>query len=79
MPRSDDELDMLAEIVTHPGWRTLKTELAQYLSGITARVLTPAESEFDLVRKEADTKSMRALQDFFGLVEHKVKQFHKRA
>lgn len=78
MPRTDDELDLLAEIVVHPGWRTLKMELAQYLEGITSRVLTPAESDFDLIRKEADTASIRAVRQFISLVEDKVKRFNKR-
>lgn len=79
MPRTDDELDLLAEIVIHPGWRTLKAEMNQYLSGITARVLTPAKEEFDLVRKEADATSIRAVQQFVSLIEEKVQRFNKRA
>ena len=78
MPRTDDELDLLAEIVVHPGWRTLKVELGQYLQGLTAKVLTPAETEFDLIRKEADATSIRAVQQFFSLIEDKVKRFNKR-
>ena len=74
----DDEIDLLSEIVTHPGWRVLRKELQENLRFLQDDLLTPATTEFDLIKKEGITQSMRALKQFFARVENAVEGYHRR-
>lgn len=74
----DDESDLLSEIVTHPGWKVLRKELQEQLKLFQDDLLTPSVSEFDLIKKEGVTQSMRALKQFFSRVEHRVDAYHRR-
>jgi hypothetical protein len=74
----DDAKDLLSEIVTHPGWKVLRRELQEQLILFQDDLLTPAASEFDLIKKEGITQSMRALKQFFSRVENVVDSYQKR-
>lgn len=73
----DDELDLLSEITTHPGWRTLKKELDNYLKGYYNKLLTPAVSDFDLVKKEAWTEVIRSHKQFLAQIEERVEKVNR--
>lgn len=73
----DEELDLLSEIVTHPGWRVLRRELDATLRGLQSQVLTPSESEFDLVKKEALTVGMRTLTQFFAGIQERTEKYNR--
>ena len=74
----DEELDLLSEMVSHPGWRVLKREMNEQLKIYYDDLATPATSEFDLIKKEGVTQSIRALKQFVSRVEHRVENFDKR-
>jgi len=73
----DSEIDLLAEVVTHPGWKVLRKELNEQLASYQVDLLTPSVDEFGLVKKEGVTYAMRSLKTFFARVEQKVENFQR--
>ena len=73
----DSEIDLLAEVVTHPGWRVLRRELQEQLSSYQSDLLTPSVDEFGLIKKEGVTYAMKGLKNFFARVEQKVENYNK--
>jgi hypothetical protein len=73
----DSEIDLLSEVVTHPGWKVLRRELQEQLSSYQSELLTPATDEFGLVKKEGVTYAMKGLKSFFARVEQKVDNYQK--
>ncbi len=73
----DTQLDLLTEVVTHPGWKVVRSELHEQLSFMQGDLLTPATDEFDLIRKEGITKAMKELKGFFHRIETKVESFQR--
>ena len=74
----DEELDLLAEIVAHPGWKVLKKELNDQLKLYFDDLSIPALVEFDLIKKEGVTQSIRALKLFVSRIEHRVEHYDRR-
>ena len=72
-----EQLDLLSELVTHPGWRVLKRDLEKYLQGLYSQVLTPAADEFDLIRKESKTAAIQSHKQFISIVEDKVEKYNR--
>lgn len=73
----DSEVDLLAEVVTHPGWKVLRKELAEQLAAYHSELLIPSPDEFGLVKKEGVTYAMKSLKSFFARVEQKVDNYQK--
>lgn len=73
----DNEIDLLAEVVEHPGWKVLRKELQEQLKFYQEDLLTPAETEFDLIKKEGVTRAMRALKQFMARVEQRVESYNR--
>jgi hypothetical protein len=73
----DSEVDLLAEVVTHPGWKVLRKELAEQLISYQSEVLIPSPDEFGLIKKEGITYAMKSLKSFFARVEQKVENYQK--
>jgi len=73
----DDELDLLSELVTHPGWRVLRRELEKYLQGLYSQILTPSTSDFDLITKEAQTVAIRSHKQFLASLEERVEKYNR--
>lgn len=75
----DTEVDLLSEIVSHPGWKVLRRELQEQLVLYQDQLLTPATNEFELIDKEGVTRAMKALKQFFARVEHRVENYNRRS
>ena len=75
----DNENDLLAEIVAHPGWKVLRRELQEQMKFYQEDLLAPAESDFDLIKKEGVTRAMRALKQFVARIEQRVESYNKTA
>ena len=70
-------MDMLSELITHPGWRTFRRQLDSYLQGKYNQLLTPSDSEFDMVRKEATTAVIHSHKQFLAFVEDQVERYNR--
>ncbi len=76
-PRTDEELDFLMELTTHPGWRVLRRERDRFLESYQSQLRRPSETEFDLIKKETITAAILALERFFLAVEEKAERYAK--
>ena len=73
----DEQLDLLSELTTHPGWRVLKRDLEKYLQGLYSQLLVPATGEFDLVQKESKAAAIQSHKQFISMVEEKVEKYNR--
>jgi hypothetical protein len=76
--KADEQDDMLMELVSHPGWQILKMHLQNTINSKVSKLIQPAEKEFDLVGKEAESRSVRALRSFFEEVEQRTEAYAKQ-
>lgn len=65
------------ELISHPGWRVLRRERDRFLDSHRSLLMKPAESEFDLVKKEAYTSAILVLERFFEMVEERAERYAK--
>ena len=78
MPRYDDHLDELQELVTTRYWKALKAEIAEVQQGLIARLCEPINSLQDLVVKEGNASRLAALRNLVNDIEEKAERRAKQ-
>lgn len=67
--------EILLELTTTHYWKALKRELSKALQQYQARLLSPADSEFGLIQKEATSARYDALERFFRSIEQNAERY----
>jgi hypothetical protein len=65
----DEQEELLLELITTKYWKALKVQVDATLEQYRARLMAPATSEFDLIRKETISARYDGLSRFFSEVE----------
>lgn len=78
MAKRDEQLDLLRELTSHPGWRVLTDHAAHRRRQLFDSLKPDAETEFDLIRKEVVIGRMKELDEFFQEIEVLLRQYTRK-
>lgn len=67
--RTDPELDLLMEVVSHPGWKVVRKYAQERIDAHLNHLLDDADTEFDLIKKEVRLGKIAQLNAFMQEID----------